>query len=198
MEETLKEILGKLEKIDDRFEEQEKSINARFDEQDQKFNARLDQQDKKFGDRFDELEGKFNTRLDQQDEKFDARLDGLEGKVNTRLDQQDQKFDARLDELEGKVNTRLDQQDQKFSARLDKHDKAFARQENKSEAIYKRLSNLETGQDEIKEIAKRIETSQNEDVIALLRTFHTKIDSKTEVLNSRLFNAETDIQKLKK
>ncbi|TYS17802.1 hypothetical protein FZC78_08075 [Rossellomorea vietnamensis] len=60
------------------------------------------------------------------------------------------------------------------------------------------MSNLETGQDEIKEIAKRIETSQNEDAIALLRNFHTQIDSKTEVLNRRLFNAETDIQKLEK
>jgi hypothetical protein len=57
-----------------------------------------------------------------------------------------------------------------------------------------KVGNLETGVGEIKEIVTRIEVSQNEDVIALLKTFNGKIDAKTEALNKRLYDVETRLE----
>ncbi|WP_421381965.1 hypothetical protein ACOJQI_21515 [Bacillus salacetis] len=131
---------------------------------------------------------KIDQRFDEQEKRFDEQ----DKKSNARFDEQDKKFNARFDEQDKKFTVRFDE----INARLDKHDKAFAKQESKFDRIDNRLSNLETGQGEIKDIVKRIEVNQNKDVIALLKTFNTKIDSHSEVLNKRLFQAETDINKL--
>jgi hypothetical protein len=57
-----------------------------------------------------------------------------------------------------------------------------------------KVSNIESSVHEIRDIVTRIEVSQNEDVIALLKTFNSKIDSKTEALNKRLFRVESKLE----
>ncbi|WNB92611.1 hypothetical protein [Bacillus sp. NEB1478] len=47
---------------------------------------------------------------------------------------------------------------------------------------------------DIRDIVTRIEIGQNEDVIALLKLFNNNIDSKTEVLNKRLFRVESKLE----
>ncbi|WP_425203678.1 hypothetical protein [Priestia megaterium] len=69
--------------------------------------------------------------------------------------------------------------------------------------ILTKLNGLEQGQKEIKEkvnnieqAVSRIEVSQNEDVIAILKRVDQDIEDKTQALNKRVYKLETEYERL--
>ncbi|MEH7386426.1 hypothetical protein V7147_13620 [Bacillus sp. JJ1521] len=50
---------------------------------------------------------------------------------------------------------------------------------------------------EVKEAVLRIELSQPQDIVALLERMNKNLESKTEALNKRVFNVETELERLK-
>jgi len=65
------------------------------------------------------------------------------------------------------------------------------------------VSNLNEGQEhlqkdvkEIKESVHRIELSQPKDIVALLKQMNKNMEDKTDVLNKRIFNTETAVERL--
>ncbi|MGK7954080.1 MAG: hypothetical protein AB4063_02240 [Crocosphaera sp.] len=77
LEEVLKRIEGKLDKIDEKFE-------AKLDKLDEKFETKLDKLDEKFETKFDKLDERLNT-IEVGQGKLEEKVDGL-GK---RLDNQE-------------------------------------------------------------------------------------------------------------
>ena len=92
-----------IERVDERFDAQDRRLDARFDAQNTRFDARFDTQDA----RFDAQDARIDVRFDTQDARFDARFDTQDA----RFDAQNARFDARFDAQD----RRLDAQD----ARLD-------------------------------------------------------------------------------
>jgi len=69
--------------------------------------------------------------------------------------------------------------------------------------ILTKLNGLEQGQKEIKEkinnieqTVSRIEVSQNEDVIAILKRVDQDVEDKTQALNKRVYKLETEYERL--
>lgn len=50
---------------------------------------------------------------------------------------------------------------------------------------------------EVKEAVHRIELSQPQDIVPMLERMNKNLEIKTEVLNKRIFNVETEIEQLK-
>ncbi|WP_246944973.1 hypothetical protein [Bacillus pinisoli] len=67
---------------------------------------------------------------------------------------------------------------------------------SKLNSIETKIDTLESGQKEIKESVHRIELSQPQDIVALLERMNKTLENKTEVLNKRVFNVETEIERL--
>ncbi|WP_456276529.1 hypothetical protein [Bacillus sp. AK128] len=66
----------------------------------------------------------------------------------------------------------------------------------KLNSIETKIDTLESGQKDIKESVHRIELSQPQDIVALLERMNKTLENKTEVLNKRVFNVETEIERL--
>ncbi|HHY74087.1 MAG TPA: hypothetical protein GX497_12875 [Bacillus bacterium] len=59
-----------------------------------------------------------------------------------------------------------------------------------------RFDHLDSEVFEIKEAVHRIELSQPEDILSLMEQIRNKLEDKTEVLNKRVYNVETEVQRL--
>ncbi|MDR7073255.1 hypothetical protein [Fictibacillus barbaricus] len=103
---------------------------------------------------------------------------GLMGTVS-QLDTKVDNLDVKVDYLDVKVDN--------LDVKVDNLDV-------KVENLDVKVDCLESNLHEIRDIVTRIEVSQNEDVIALLKTFNSKIDSKSEALNKRLFRVESKLE----
>ena len=77
-----------IERVDERFDAQDRRIDARFDAQNAQFGARFDAQNAQFSARFDAQDARFDAqdrRFDAQDRRLDAqgaRLDSVEARLN--------------------------------------------------------------------------------------------------------------------
>ena len=88
-----------VERVDERFDAQDRRMDARFETQ----NARFDAQDARFDARFETQNAQFDARFDAQNARFDARFDAQDA----RFDAQDKRLDAqgaRLDSVEARLN----------------------------------------------------------------------------------------------
>ncbi|MGK7958767.1 MAG: Bdr protein [Crocosphaera sp.] len=81
LEDILLQINGKLDKIDDRFDDLEKNFDAKLDKMDQKFESKLDKMDQKFESRLDKIEEKFESKFSELDKKFESKFDSLQTEV---------------------------------------------------------------------------------------------------------------------
>lgn len=59
-----------------------------------------------------------------------------------------------------------------------------------------RFDHLDKEVHDIKESVHRIELNQPEDILSLMHQIQNKLEDKTEVLNKRVYNVETEVQRL--
>jgi vacuolar-type H+-ATPase subunit D/Vma8 len=97
-----------------------------------------------------------------------------------------------MDELLKEIINKLNSIDSK----IDNLDTKVDSLETKVDSLETKVVNLEHGQKEIKESVHRIELSQPQDIVALLERMNKNLENKTEVLNKRVFNVETEIERL--
>ena len=86
-----REILGRLDVLEER-----------FDQQDARFEERLEAQNKRFEERFDQQDARFEERLETQNKRFDERFD----EVGARLDRMEKRFRS-MDEKLDRMNERI-------------------------------------------------------------------------------------------
>ena len=84
-----REILGRLDVLEER-----------FDQQDARFEERLEAQNKRFEERFDQQDARFEERLETQNKRFDERFD----EVGARLDRMEKRFERRFESMDEKLD----------------------------------------------------------------------------------------------
>ncbi len=102
--------------------------------------GKLDKLDKKIDDRINNLDQKLDGKLDKLDQKIDGRINNLDQKLDSKLDKLDQKLDkvvnrvevlevgqARTEEKLGAIDKRLGGVEQ----RLDKIEEKTEKQDNR-------------------------------------------------------------------
>ncbi|MDJ0843473.1 MAG: hypothetical protein AB4057_01400 [Crocosphaera sp.] len=103
LEDILLQINGKLDKIEDRFDDLERKFDAKLDKIDEKFESRLDEMDKKFESKLDKIDQKFESKLDEMDRKFESKLDKIDQKFESKFSELDKKFESKFDTLQTEV-----------------------------------------------------------------------------------------------
>ena len=112
MEELLRQILGRLDRMEQQNETRFDSLEKRFDS----LEVRFDKLENRVGNlesRFDTLEGRFDA-LEGRFDNLEGRFDNLEGRFDTlegRFDALEDRFttlEGRFDNLEGQVRENTD------------------------------------------------------------------------------------------
>ena len=116
-----------IERVDERFDAQDRRMDARFDAQNTRFDARFDTQDA----RFDAQDARIDVRFDTQDARFDARFDTQDARFDARFDTQDARFDAQ----NARFDARFDAQDRRLDAQGARLDSVEARLNENTAAI---------------------------------------------------------------
>ena len=129
---------------------------------------------------------------------IEALKEVLQGELKRELAPVHEKLD-RMDSRLENVENRLEN----VENRLENVETRMENMEGRMENMEGRLENMENQMDTMQTQLDRIECTQNEDVIAVLRQMNQKTtdrfersDSQMRVLNDRLFTVEADVRKL--
>jgi len=109
-------------RMDARFEEQEKRIDARFEEQEKRIDARFEEQEKRIDARFEEQEKRNEARFAEQDECFGKRMEmrfaqereWLEKHLDKRFAASENLILGELDRIHIKLQDQLDDMKQRL------------------------------------------------------------------------------------
>jgi uncharacterized protein YhaN len=97
------EMVARLGRQEDRFDEQNAHFDARIDEQNIRFDARFDEQNIRLDARFDEQNIRLDARIDEQNAHFDARIDEQNIHFDARFDEQNARLEKRFDEVKADI-----------------------------------------------------------------------------------------------
>ena len=118
--------------------------------------------------------------------------------VHEKLD----RMDSRLENVENRLEN-VENRLENVETRMENMEGRMENMEGRMENMEGRLENMENQMDTMQTQLDRIECTQNEDVIAVLRQMNQKTtdrfersDSQMRVLNDRLFTVEADVRKL--
>ena len=109
-------------RMDARFEEQEKRIDARFEEQEKRIDARFEEQEKRIDARFEEQGKRNDARFAEQDECFGKRMEmrfaqereWLEKHLDKRFAASENLILGELDRIHIKLQDQLDDMKQRL------------------------------------------------------------------------------------
>jgi chromosome segregation ATPase len=111
----------------------------------------------------------------------------LVGKVTT-LEQGQKNLEQGQKELVGKVTT-LEQGQKELVGKVTTMDKRLNRLELRNDEMQNDVT-------EIRKVVHRLEENQPKDIEAILERINNKVDDKCDALNKRVFEIETEIERL--
>jgi chromosome segregation ATPase len=100
-DENFRTLEKRFDRVDDRIDKLEATMNDRFDKVDDRF-SKVDERFSKVDERFEKLEATMNDRFAKVDERFEK----LEAKVDERFEKLEAKFDAKF-EIQDNVNRQM-------------------------------------------------------------------------------------------
>ncbi|PSQ58305.1 MAG: hypothetical protein BRD27_06390 [Bacteroidetes bacterium QH_10_64_19] len=100
-----REVLSRLDVLEERFVQLENRIDERFEKVDQRFESletRMDERFEQVDERFEQIDQRFeqiDQRFESMEERFDSRLAGMKEEFNVRFETMDTKLDRMNDRI---------------------------------------------------------------------------------------------------
>ena len=125
MREGFRAVNERIDSLDERVDETNRSLGERIDETNRSLGERIDETNRSLGERIDETNRSLGERIDETNRSLGERIDETNRSLGERIDETNRSLGERIDETNRSLGERIDETNRSLGERIDETNRSL-------------------------------------------------------------------------